>query len=797
MNKNNSALNSSNSMWKYFSGILLRNKLAFTIGVLLLTVFMGYEASKMQLSYEFAKILPDTDSTFIEYQNFKKKFGEDGNVMVMGFADKDLFQFEKFKDWTKLNNDLKNIQGVKAIMSLPTAYRLVKNDSLEKFDFVPLIQNPITSQKEVDSLKNEFLNMPFYEGIIYNKESGANLVAITFTKKDLDSKRRLDMVKEIKELGDAYSKKYNTEMHYSGMPYIRSQLMTKVRAEMTLFLILAIIVTAIILWMFFRSFTTVFFSLIVVVIGVAWSIGIMYLFGYKITVLSGLIAPLIMVIGLPNCIFLINKYQSEFVAHGNKIKALARSIETIGVTLFLANITTAIGFGVLYFTKSSMLVEFGVVAAISVMATYVITLILIPVILNYLPTPKAKHTKHQEGKRINKTLDVIDHLVQNNRKGIYLTTSIITAISLWGMTFIDMNGYVVDDLPEKDPVYVDLSFFETNFKGVLPFEISVDTKAPKGIFANNARAIYKIKLLQKTLAEYAIFSKPLSIVEGIKFSYQAYNDGNPKFYKVPSIGDLKTLSEFSGSLKGQNNRLATFMDSAQQVTRVSYQVADIGSKKMKALMTELRPKIDSIFNPAEYNVSTTGHSLVFLKNNDYLLSNLLESLLIEILLIAIVGIALFRSVRIIVLSKIPCLIPLVITAGIMGFLDIRFKPSTILIFSIAFGISSDGTIYFLTKYRQELKKYKKGAAAAISAAIKDTGLSMVYTSIILFCGFAIFSASSFGGTAALGILVSLTLLMSMFTNLILLPAILLSIDNKSTKTEIIEEPLIDIEDSIE
>ena len=797
MNKNNSALNSSNSMWKYFSGILLRNKLAFTIGVLLLTVFMGYEASKMQLSYEFAKILPDTDSTFIEYQNFKKKFGEDGNVMVMGFADKDLFQFEKFKDWAKLNNDLKNIQGVKAIMSLPTAYRLVKNDSLEKFDFVPLIQNPITSQKEVDSLKNEFLNMPFYEGIIYNKESGANLVAITFTKKDLDSKRRLDMVKEIKELGDAFSKKHNTEMHYSGMPYIRSQLMTKVRAEMTLFLILAIIVTAIILWMFFRSFTTVFFSLIVVVIGVAWSIGIMYLFGYKITVLSGLIAPLIMVIGLPNCIFLINKYQSEFVAHGNKIKALARSIETIGVTLFLANITTAIGFGVLYFTKSSMLVEFGVVAAISVMATYVITLILIPVILNYLPTPKAKHTKHQEGKRINKTLDVIDHLVQNNRKGIYLTTSIITAISLWGMTFIDMNGYVVDDLPEKDPVYVDLSFFETNFKGVLPFEISVDTKAPKGIFANNARAIYKIKLLQKTLAEYAIFSKPLSIVEGIKFSYQAYNDGNPKFYKVPSIGDLKTLSEFSGSLKGQNNRLATFMDSAQQVTRVSYQVADIGSKKMKALMTELRPKIDSIFNPAEYNVSTTGHSLVFLKNNDYLLSNLLESLLIEILLIAIVGIALFRSVRIIVLSKIPCLIPLVITAGIMGFLDIRFKPSTILIFSIAFGISSDGTIYFLTKYRQELKKYKKGAAAAISAAIKDTGLSMVYTSIILFCGFAIFSASSFGGTAALGILVSLTLLMSMFTNLILLPAILLSIDNKSTKTEIIEEPLIDIEDSIE
>ncbi len=784
-------------MWKYFSGKLLRNKLAFTLVVLLLTVFMGYEASRMELSYEFAKILPDNDTTFIEYQNFKKQFGEDGNVMVMGFADKNLFELEKFKDWTKLNEDLKKIKGVKAIMSLPTAYKLIKNDSLERFDFVQLIQNPIKSQHEVDSFKKEILELPFYEGIIYNRETGANLVAITFTKKDLDSKRRLDMVKEIKALGDVFSKKHNVELHYSGMPYIRSQLMNKVRNEMTLFLVLAVIVTAIILWMFFRTFSTVFFSLIVVVIGVIWSIGIMYLFGYKITVLSGLIAPLIMVIGLPNCIFLINKYQSEFIAHGNKIKSLARSIETIGVTLFLANITTAIGFGVLYFTKSSMLVEFGVVAAISVMATYLITLILIPVILNYLPSPKPKHTKHQEGKRINKALTLIDHLVQNHRKSIYVTTIIITLIALWGMTFIDMNGYVVDDLPENDPVYSDLSFFESNFKGVLPFEISIDTKKPNGLFANNAKAIYKIKLLQKTLAEYPIFSKPLSIVEGIKFSYQAYNDGNSKYYSLPGIGDLKTLSEYSGSVKGQNNRLQTFIDSSKQITRVSYQVADIGSKKMKTLMSEIRPKIDSIFDPKDYKVSTTGHSLVFLKNNDYLLSNLLESLLIEIILIAIVGIALFRSVRIIILSKLPCLIPLVITAGIMGFLDIRFKPSTILIFSIAFGISSDGTIYFLTKYRQEFKKHKKAASAAISSAIKDTGLSMIYTSIILFCGFAIFSASSFGGTAALGVLVSLTLLMSMFTNLILLPAILLSIHRKSLNQEIIEAPYIDIEESIE
>lgn len=780
-------------MWKKFSNILLRNKLTFSLTIFLLTLFMGFEAYKIELSYEFVKVLPNTDSTFIEYRNFKNQFGEDGNVMVMGFADKGLFEYKKYKDWAEVNTKIKNISGIKGIMSLTNLFTFKKNDSLQTFSLIPLIQNPISSQKEIDSIKHEILNLPFYEGIIYNKESGANLIAITFNKKALDSKRRLSIVKEIKEIGDAYGKRNHLEMHYSGMPYIRTQLMKKVSREMALFLLLAILVTSIILWLFFRSFSIVAYSLIVVVFGVIWSIGIMELFSYKITLLSGLIAPLIMVIGLPNCIFLINKYQSEFLLHGNKVKAIMNSIETIGITLFLANITTAIGFGVLYFTKSSMLVEFGIVAAISVLTTYLITLILIPIILFYLPTPKAKHTKHQEGKRINKILELIDLIVQKRRKTIYTLTIIITLISLWGMSYINLNGYVVDDLPSKDPVNSDLHFFEKNFKGVLPFEIAIDTKKRNGLYSDNAKALYKIKLLQKIFSEDSIFSKPISAIEFIKFSYQTYKGGDSKFYKFPGITDLKTLSEYQNSLKGKGTQIQSFIDTNKQITRISYQVADIGSKQMKKVMAKLKPKIDSIFDPKDYKVVLTGHSLVFLKSNDYLLRNLLESLLIEIILIAIVGIALFRSVRIILLSKLPCLIPLVITAGIMGFFGIRFKPTTILIFSIAFGISSDGTIYFLSKYRQELKKHGKSAAKAISETINGTGLSMIYTSIILFCGFSIFSASSFGGTIALGVLISLTLLISLFTNLILLPAILLSINNRKIKKEFIEPPLIEID----
>ena len=781
-------------MWKKFASLLLRNKLIFTSIILLISGIMGYEASKIELSYEFAKILPDNDPTFIDYKNFKKQFGEDGNVMVVGFQDKDFFTLNKFNDWYHLSKSIKIINGIKEILSVPTTFKIVRNDSLEKMEFQPLISKIPTTQAEVDSIKTTFLNMSFYDGLVYNKKNGAVLMAITFNKSSLNSKRRLDIVKEIKVLTEAFSQKHNIDVHYSGMPYIRSQMMEKISHEMTLFLILAVLITGLILWMFFRSGMNVFFSLVIVAVGVIWSVGLLELFGYKITVLTGLIAPLIMVIGIPNCVFLINKYQSEYLLHKNKIKALARMIETIGVTLFLANVTTAIGFGVLYFTNSAMLVEFGVVAGISVLTTYIITLILIPVLLYALPVPKTKQTKHLEGKRINALLSKIDQWVQFKRPIIYTVTTIITIISIFGLVRVNIEGYVVDDLPKNDPIYIDLHFFEKSFNGVLPFEVSIDTKKENGLFTENAKTLYKIKALEAIFSNYPEFSKPLSIVGAIKFSYQAYKGGNPKYYKFPSVTDLKKLSDYSGSIDNQNGKMKSFIDSSKSITRVSFQMADIGSERIKQLVTDIKPKVDSIFDPKDYKVSLTGHSLVFLKSNDYLLDNLFESLLIEILLIALVGMILFRSVSIIVLSKIPCLIPLVITAGIMGFLGIRFKPSTILIFSIAFGISSDGTVYLLTKYRQELLKTNGNATLAISNAIKDTGLSMIYTSVILFFGFSIFSVSSFGGTAALGILISLTLLISLFTNLILLPAILLSINSKKQRKLMMETPIVELED---
>lgn len=835
-------------MWAKLSHFILRQRLVILIVMLTITAFMCWRAwaasheGEGWLSYKYARVLPVDDPMYQSYEEFKKNFGEDGSVMVIGFRDTNMFRLDRYQGWYDLTESIRNIDSVENVMSIARLYKIVPNDSIEKFEGVQVVQHRPKTQAEVDSLKKEIYNLPFYDGLIINKDSMVTALIITFNQGALNSKHRLEMVKQIREQTDAFSKKYNVELHRSGMPWIRSEYMRKISGESIFFLVLSVLVTALILFIFFRYFNAVFFSLIVVIVGLAWSLGTISLLGYKITILTGLIPSLIVIIGIPNCIFLINKYQEELLLHGNKTKALARMVQKVGLSNFLANITTSIGFGVFYFTNSSMLVEFGVVAAINVMTTYFIAIILTPIIFSYLPTPKPKQMKHLEGKRINRLMDVIDHWVHNKRRTIYITVSIITVLAAFGFKFVRVNGYIVDDLPKNDPIYTDLKFFEHYFHGVVPFEMAVEVKqrvtpkqldsiidasgkngtrltreealrhytfdslGPKNIFDHEGEVLTMIDSAQRIVDQRPEFSKPVSLVEAAKFCNQGLYRGNSKMYRLPNntgawsrLGAYLTPKDGDEKTKSlQQQKLTSFLDTTYRNTRISFQMADVGSDSAKRIMAGLQPKIDSLFPSSQFNVQLTGYSRMFLRSFDYMLHHLFVSLLIAIVSILLLGMVLFRSVWIIVLSKIPCLIPLVITAGIMGFLGIPFKSSTILIFSIAFGITSDGTIYVLTEYRHQLRKLSASRARqAVSRAIHETGVSMVYTNIILLAGFAIFILSGFGGTVALGILLSITLLVSLVTNLVLLPCILLSLEKRASTKALMKEPLIDIYDEEE
>jgi len=426
------------------------------------------------------------------------------------------------------------------------------------------------------------------------------------------------------------------------------------------------------------------------------------------------------------------------------------------------------------------------------MATWAISMILIPSIFSYVADPKPKHVRHLENKRISNILKKVDFIVHNRRTKTYWFVGILVAISIYGASRIKAIGYVVDDLPEDDPIFTDLKFVEKNFKGIVPFEVNVETREENVIF--NPKVLNQIRVLQKEFAKYPEFTKPISIVEGLKFIYQGYRGGDPKYFVLPPAMELQKMSEYAKSAEGKENMFAAFLDAKKQSTRISFQSADVGTVRMREMFTNLQAKADTIFNfdketgawkpeNEKTDVKLTGNGVVFTKGNDYLLGNLGESTLMAIILVSLVMATQFLNYRTILISTIPSIIPLIITAGIMGYFSIPLKPSTTLIFSIAFGIASDGTIYFLTKYKEELQK-GKSISQAVSETIKYTGISMVYTAIILFFGFGIFVASGFKGTVFLGLLVSITLLIGMISNLVLLPCFLMTLDKKQTLREL-------------
>lgn len=796
-------------MSKYFAKIILRYRLPIILIIAGLTVGMGFFASKVEITYNFARLLPDSDSASIDYDYFKSKFGQDGNILVIGIEKSKLKKLTTYQEWANLGDNIKKVNGIKAVVSIARLNDLVLNDSLGKFEFKPLSKETPKTQHELDSLLEKIATLKFYEGIVFSEKNNVTLMAVTFNDKALNTKDRLSITDSIRLKADAFSKLTGVETHYSGLPFIRTTVARKISKEMSFFLGVAFLVTALLLFIFFRSVQPVVFSLLVIVCGVTFTLGSIVLLGYKLTVLSGLIPPLIIVIGVPNCILILNKYHSELSTGATKMVALHTAISRSSVSLFFANITTAIGFAVFCIIKNQILFEFGLIASINVMVTFLISLMLVPVIFSYLPEPKPKHLKHLEGKRLRNILDKVAFITTNYRKVIYIIVLAITVVSVIGLFKIKANGFVVDDLPSKDPLLVDLHYFEKNYGGVLPFEIIINTKKPDGVLKNNARALYKINRLQKMLSHYDQLARPVSVVEIVKFMYQSYKGGDPKYYKMPSATDLKNLAEYVKSEKQKENQLKSFVDSTKQYTRVSIQMADLGSIKVGALIKELRPRVDSIFNYDEqektwlsdaerYDVRLTGNSLMFLRGNTFLVDNLIESVVYAIVLIALFMLTLFTSLRMILISTIPSLVALVITAGLMGYLGIPLKPSTILVFSIAFGISSDGTLYFLTKYRHEIKKNKLSITDAVRLTISETGVSMVYTAVVLFFGFGMFVLSGFGGTQALGILISFTLLIAYCSNLILLPAFLLSLEKRLTNKRFVNnEPVIDPDEIIE
>ena len=772
-------------MWKRLGHIVIKRRVAFIFLLLASTAFMGYFAAKVKLSYEFSKAIPTNNPKYQDYLAFKNKFGDDGNVLVAGIQTDKLFNLGIFNNYAALLKTIKKINNVDDVLGISSCINLLKDSATEKLNPVEIFPDSINNQQQLDSAKNVFFNLPFYNTILYNRDSNAYLAAIRINKDSLNSPARTKIVNDIIAAANAFQQQTNIEVHLSGLPLIRTVMADRIQKEMRYFLLGSVLLSALILLLFFRSMSTMLLSLAVVILGVVWSLGILYLCGYKITLLTALIPSLVVVIGIPNCIYFINKYHSSYRQSGDKMQSLVDMVSKMGVVTLFCNITAAIGFAVFALTKSAILQEFGVVAGLSIMSIFVISFILLPSVLSYLPTPNARQTKYLDNKWITSFLVNVDGWVFQHKKIVYAFTLVILIFSVMGMFRLKSVAFIVDDLPKTDKIYTDLKFFEKNFKGVMPLEIVIDTKKRYGLAGMRGLTVFgKIDTLSQYITSQNDMNRPLSIVEGLKFAKQAFYDGDSSNYLLPNTFDGAFVGEYLRPSKdtGKKNNfvkiLSSFIDTARQETRISVNMADVGTKKLPVILAGIRQKANELFDSSQYKVELTGTSITFLEGSDFIIKGLKQSICWAFLLIALCMLYLFRSMRILICSLIPNIIPLVITAGIMGWAGVPLKPSTVLIFSVALGIAIDITIRFLVNYKQELKLFGNNASETVSATIKNTGLSIVYTALVLIAGFIIFCFSSFGGTFALGWLTSVTLLVATLTNLILLPVLLLLVSPK-------------------
>ncbi|MBK0403578.1 MMPL family transporter [Adhaeribacter sp. BT258] len=784
-------------MWKNIALFILKNRIALILALAVSTAFMAWKAKDVEMSYDFANVVSKDDTDMVYFQRFKQTFGEDGNVLVVGMHDSAVFDLKNFRELKKLSDAVSHVEGVKAVISLPGLVSIQKDTTAKTFAPKKIFEPFPQTQKELHALLQTVKDQKFYEGLIINEQTSATLLAITVDPKFLNSARRVEVMDHITKHTEVFSRKTGIKMHYAGLPFVRAVMTTKVAGEMKLFLALAMLVTAVTLFLTFRSWSAVIFPLLVISVVVIWTLGTIALLGYKISLLTGLIPSIIVVIGIPNCTYLLAHYHLDYRKHGNKMLAMARVLSKLGLVTFINNATTAIGFIVFMFTDIAILYEFGVVAGINTFVTYLVCVILIPVVFSYLPPPTEKQLRHLDAKPLTKLLEFFQFIVLQKRYLIYFFTILISALSVWGIFKMKTVAYMVDDLPAESSVNADLKFFERHFAGVMPLEIVIDTGVKQGVMKLNN--LKKIDQLENFLRTQPILSAPISVAGLVKTATQAFYNGDPSSFRLPDNTERNFIFSYLAKQGGGENKrlLRSFVDSTGQSTRISLRVADVGSRELDTLLiNKLKPEIRKIWggegiveteegntmtfqregSDNKQSVSLTGTTLLFIKGNNYLIDSLGESLVQAFIMVTIIIIFLFRSSSAVVITLIPNIIPLIMVAGLMGFLGIPLKPSTALIFTIALGITVDNTVHFLAKYRLDLAANGFNVREAIISAIGEAGTSMIYTTVTLFFGFVIFAFSEFGGTKALGILMSLTLLIALFTNLIVLPALLVSFD---------------------
>ncbi|EJF08970.1 RND family transporter [Pontibacter sp. BAB1700] len=730
--------------------------------IAILTVLSVFYASRLRFDYNFDNFFPKGDPDLAYYFSYRDKFGNDNDYLLIGLDNSgSLFDQQFLQKVDTLTRFMQRQPHVESVLS-PTTF---KSPIIEQFGYfeIPYLHPDEPERYTQDSLL--IYQSRELVGTLFSEDATA--VSLFIQTSDNLAKEPGDslitaMYGEIERLG-------LQEHHLAGKVLAQSVFIEKMKIELAIFMSASILLVILFLWIAFRSVWGVLVPLVVVLLSVLWSLGVMGIFNKPIDVMTVLLPTIMFVVGMSDVIHIMSRYITEIGQGVTKIQALRVTIKEVGMATLLTSLTTSVGFLTLLTTSIVPIREFGVYTAVGIALAFVLAFTMLPAILLLNKKPNPRRARRIDLSWPMLLRRVYTFVLRRPYPILYASMGIVL-VSLIGISMIKVDTTLLEDLGDDDPIIKDFQYFEEKFSGVRPFELH--------LIAGPDKSMYDLEVLQEVdqLETYLyqtyglnFITSPATVVRAI---HRAQNGGLPDYYTLPA--NEREMQQVQQRLTAFSKRseLRAVVTTDQQEGRLAGKMTDVGSVRAAELNDSLEAFIDQHINPELLQTRITGSAVMLDKNNDYVVSNMLQGLLIAFLVVALLVGLIFRSLRMVVISLVPNIIPLLMIGGIMGFLGINMTVSVSIIFTIAFGIAVDDTIHFLGKLKVELRK-GKSLPYAIKTTIISAGKAIIITSCILVAGFLTLVLSSFDATFYVGVFVSLTLVFAVVADLLLLPVLIL------------------------
>jgi predicted RND superfamily exporter protein len=734
------------------------------IGVVLIgaTSFLGYKITDLRFDYDFEKFFPANDDDADYFYAHRKKFEADNNFLLIAVQrEKGVFDRNFLNKVERFRSELSTIKYVKVVRALTNQEETFINSTGGAFS------KPYLNLKSSD-FKEDSIRIYRSEELINTLISKDGTSLCVFLKhEDVLSKKKSDyIVDEVERI----SKKYNFEkVRMAGTTAGQKYYIYKMNFELILFAALSGILIVLFLFIAFRSGWGIIVPQVVIVSTVVWVLGGMGLFDTPMNILLTTLPSILFVVSMSDVIHLVSRYLDALRENHPKFEAIIMTLKEVGLATFLTSFTTSIGFLSLYFVNVQPVKTFGLVVGIGVMIAYLLTILCLPILFYYTPAPKI--IQKQDDSFWTKRLPKWYKWIIGNGKRILIGNAILVGISLAGIYFIEADNLIMDDISEKEQIKQDFNYLDTHFGGFRPFELAVTVKDTNDNIWN-PEYLETIDKVENYLENVYGVELKNTLVLSLKVLNRSSHAGNPSEFKLPE--DKRSLKRFRRFLKiaGQGQMIRLILDSTERVTRITGGIGDWGNNRVSAKNEKFRQflKENNLEEKLEFRL--TGSAYILDKNISYLSMSLLQGLLFSILIVAGIMGLIYKSLRMMIISIIPNVIPLMVIGGLMGFTGLEIKTSTAIIFTIAFGIAVDDTIHLLGKFKFELMK-GKSKMDALQTAFLVTGKAMILTTLILCSGFMLLLLSSFNGTFNLGFLLSITLFVALILDLTLLPVLIM------------------------